>query len=214
MTHIKIQKYLSHLLCRAYALDSDFSRKAIIRIVHNLEGGEFHSETLRKIFLAYHNIKVGMYSYGCFSPENVPAGSVIGRYCSFARGLVILRGNHPMKFKSTHPFFYNPSLGYVDKLLIERTKIIIGNDVWVGANATILPSVSQIADGAVVGAGSVVTKKVPPFAIVAGNPAKIIKYRFNEETIKRIIQSEWWTRDIESIKENHVEFEQFIKPLN
>ena len=114
-----------------------------------------------------------------------------------------------MKFKSTHPFFYNPSFGYVDKLLIERTTIIIGNDVWVGANATILPSVSQIADGAVVGAGSVVTKRVPPFAIVAGNPAKIIKYRFKEETIQKIVQSGWWRRDIELIKENPLEFAEF-----
>lgn len=192
---------------------SAFARKAIIRMVCKLEGGEFHSETLREIFSKYHDIKIGLYSYGCFSPENIPAGTVIGRYCSFAKGFLILSGNHPLNCKSTHPFFYNPSVGYVDELLITRTKINIGNDVWIGANATILPSVSRIWDGAVIGAGSVVTKNVPPFAVVAGNPAKILRYRFTEETINRIIQSVWWDRDIESIKEKPDEFAEFIKPL-
>ena len=188
-------------------------KHAVIRTVCKLEGGEFHSKTLRAIFSEYHDIHIGIYSYGCFSPENIPAGTLIGRYCSFARGILILNGSHPVTFKSTHPFFYNPSLGYADKVLIERTKIVIRNDVWIGANATILPSVSQIADGAVIEAGSVVTKSVPPFAIVAGNPATILKYRFTEETINRIIQSAWWERDIESIKENQFEFAEFIKPL-
>lgn len=206
-------KHLSGLFLIAYSANTSVVRKAIIRMVCKLEGGEFHSETLRQIFAKFHKIKIGMYTYGCFLPLNVPEGSVIGRYSSFARGLTILRGNHPLNFKSTHPFFYNPSLGYVEKLLITRTKTDVGNDVWIGANVTILPSVSHIADGAVVGAGSVVTKDVPPFAVVAGNPAKIIKYRFSEETIKRITQSAWWDLNIEQIKGNPHQFKQFVQPF-
>ena len=205
------QNFISRFLFQVYTVKNAAIKDAVIRTVCKLEGGEFHSKTLRAIFSEYHDIHIGMYSYGCFSPENIPAGTLIGRYCSFARGILILNGSHPVTFKSTHPFFYNPSLGYVDKLLIERTKIIIGNDVWVGANATILPSVSQISDGAVIGAGSVVTKNVPPFAIVAGNPSKIAKYRFKEETIQKIIKSGWWHRDIESIKGNPLEFVEFTR---
>ena len=206
--------FMSRFLFHVYAVKSADIKDAVIRTVCKLEGGEFHSKTLRSIFTKYHDIDIGLYSYGCFSPEKIPAGTLIGRYCSFARGILILNGSHPVTFKSTHPFFYNPSLGYADKLLIARTKIVIGNDVWIGANATILPSVSHIADGAVIGAGSVVTKNVPPFAIVAGNPSKIVKFRFKEETIQKIVQSGWWDRDIESIRENSFEFEQFIKPLS
>lgn len=202
---------MSRFLFHVYAVKSAAIKDAVIRTVCKLEGGEFHSKTLRAIFSKYHDIDIGLYSYGCFSPEKIPAGTLIGRYCSFARGILILNGSHPITFKSTHPFFYNPSLGYADKLLIQRTKIAIGNDVWIGANATILPSVSHIADGAVIGAGSVVTKNVPPFAVVAGNPSQIIRYRFKEETIRKIVQSGWWDRDIESIKENPLEFAEFMR---
>ena len=203
--------FISRLLFLVYAVKSAAIKDAVIRTVCKLEGGEFHSKTLRAIFTKYHDINIGMYSYGCFSPENIPAGTLIGRYCSFARGILILNGSHPVIFKSTHPFFYNPSLGYTDRLLIERTKIVIGNDVWIGANATILPSVSHIADGAIIGAGSVVAKNVLPFAVVVGNPAKTIRYRFQEETIRKIVQSGWWDRDIESIKENPSEFAEFTR---
>jgi acetyltransferase-like isoleucine patch superfamily enzyme len=121
----------------------------------------------------------------------------------------ILNGNHPLNAKSLHPFFYNPVLGYVDKLLINRTKLMIGNDVWIGKNVTILPSVSKIENGAAIGAGSVVTKNVPAFAIVAGNPAKIIRYRFDEDIIKEITDSAWWNRDVEDLK---ADFESYMVP--
>lgn len=199
---------------KLYRIKSEFLHKIIRRIINYLEGGELHSKTLRKIFADYHNIEVGMYSYGgCFSLDNVPSGTRIGRYCSFARNMSILNGNHPLKFKSLHPFFYNPALGYVEKLLITRTKTIIENDVWVGQNVIILPSVSKIENGAVIGAGSVVTENVPPFAVVVGNPAKIIKYRFSQETIKKITQSAWWEKDIDELKNDEIEFSNFLKPL-
>ena len=94
--------------------------------------------------------------------------------------------------------------------MIPRTKLVIGNDVWIGHNAIILPSVSNIGDGAVIGAGSVVTKDVPPFAVVAGNPAKIILYRFSEEKIREIMKSPWWGKDINELKN---EFDSFLLPL-
>lgn len=207
-------KSVSKLLYSLYAIKNKFLRSNIIDITSRIEGGPLYSETLRKIFSDYHEINIGMYSYGgCFSTENIPSGTTIGRYCSFARRLKVLNGNHPLKNKSLHPFFYNPLFGYVDNLLISRTKLTIGNDVWVGENAIILPSVSKIENGAVIGAGSVVTKDIPPFAVVAGNPAQIIKYRFSKQLIDQIIESAWWNKNINELKADELEFSSFLKPL-
>lgn len=203
---------LNFILYKIYKLKNEHLRDKVLSIIKISEKGEFYSKTLRRLFLDYHNIHVGMYSYGCFSTKNIPSGTIIGRYCSFAKDVSVLNGNHPLKFKSLHPFFYNPVLKYVDQLLITRTKLSVGHDVWIGQNALILPSVSLIDNGAVIGAGSVVTKNVPPFAVVAGNPAKIIKYRFSQKTIEQIMQSEWWNKDIDEIKHNEMEFANFLKP--
>ncbi|MEN6433531.1 MAG: CatB-related O-acetyltransferase [Smithella sp.] len=171
------------------------------------------SKTLRAIFHDYH-LDIGMYSYGgCFDVSNIPPGTVIGRYCSFSRHVYILSGNHPLSNKSMHPFFYNPHFGYVADLSITRTKLVIENDVWIGQNAIILPSVNKIENGAAIAAGAVVTKNVPPFAVVAGNPAKIIKYRFPQEVIDDLLRTAWWNKDIDEIRNNRSEFESFLKPV-
>jgi len=205
---------IDRFLFKSYKIDNKHLRRVIIDIVVFVEGGEFFSKTLRKIFSKYHNIEIGMYSYGgCFSLKNVPPGTKIGRYCSFARNISIFNGNHPLQNKSLHPFFYNPRFELVDSDLLTRTKLKIGNDVWVGHNTCILPSVSNIGDGAVIGAGSIVTKDVPPFAVVVGNPAQIIKYRFSKEIIEKIIQSSWWDKDIEELKNNKPEFKTFLMPM-
>jgi len=206
-----IEKYIYNL----YKCENRLLRRALIKYITSIEGGEYYSKTLRKIFEDYHGISVGMYSYGgCFSIESVQPGIQIGRYCSFAKNIYVLAGNHPVKFKSLHPFFYNPALGHVNDLLINRTKCVIENDVWVGQGAIILPSVKKIENGAIIGAGSVVTKNVPPFAIVAGNPAKIIGHRFNQVVIDEIIESRWWDYDINIIKEKHDLFMSFLKNID
>ena len=109
-----------------------------------------------------------------------------------------------------HPYFYRPAFGYVRQELIERSELVIGNDVWVGQNAIILPSVKRIGDGAVIGAGAVVTKDVPDFAVAAGNPARIVKYRFSEEVRRQIKASRWWEKSIEELQKD---FEQFTCAL-
>jgi acetyltransferase-like isoleucine patch superfamily enzyme len=203
----------THFLYKLYRIKRRSLRKLIVKIVYKLEKGEFYSSTLRKIFITYHGITIGMYSYGgCFSSENIQPNTVIGRYCSFASNVYIYNGNHPTEFKSLHPFFYNPVLLHVNELMINRTTTVIGNDVWIGQNAIILPSVSVIGNGTVIGAGSIVTKNVPPFAIVVGNPAKIMKYRFSDDIINKIEQSAWWDKSIEDLKKNKMDFETFTKP--
>lgn len=184
-------------------------RGCIIYLVRQWEGGDVHSKTLRRIFTAYHGVDVGMYSYGCFVPENIPAGTSIGRYCSFATGVTIFNTNHPFDRISQHPFFYNPRLKATPGETVTRGRISIGHDVWLGKNALILPRVSHIGNGAVIGAGSVVTKDVPPYAVVAGNPARIIKYRFSPAVQEKIQQSRWWDSSIEELC---LRLDEFLKP--
>jgi len=187
-------------------------RRFIRYIVLKLEGGQFYSLTIRRIFARYHNIEIGLYSYGgCFDLTNINPNTKIGRYCSFSRGVCIFHANHPITFTSLHPFFYLPNCGYVEKETIPRGSIEVGNDVWIGRNAIILPKVSRIGDGAVIGAGAIVTKDVPDFAVVAGNPARVIKFRFPEHIQETIRRSKWWDKDIEELEGN---FEHFLHPLD
>lgn len=161
---------------------------------------QFESKRLREIFFNEYHVKVGMYSYGCFDLNRIPKGTVIGRYCSFSPTSYIFNANHGMNFLTMHPYTYNTNLGLVEKETIERSPCLIEDDVWVGHHAIITPSVSKIGRGAVIAAGAVVTKDVPRYAVMAGNPAQILKYRFSEEVINEIENSKWWLQDKESLK--------------
>ena len=202
---------LSKLLYKLYAVKISWLRNIILRLAVKFEGGEMRSPTLRRIYSGYHHIGIGLYSYGgCFDVHRIGAFTKIGRYCSFAEGVCIFRRNHPVKFRSTHPYFFNTSLGYVHKEIIPMRELVVGNDVWVGQNALILPSVGKIGDGAVIGAGAVVTKDVPDFAVVAGNPARVLKYRFSMPTRDKIKKSAWWDSSIDELKKN---FDEFVQPI-
>jgi acetyltransferase-like isoleucine patch superfamily enzyme len=186
-------------------------RKVVLALIKRFENGEMYSETLRDIFLKYHHIEIGKYSYGgCFNVDNIRAFTKIGRYCSFAENVYIYNANHPHKFKSTHPFFYDPSFSYVESEQINRRCIEIGNDVWIGQNVIILASVTNIGDGAVIGAGTIVTKNVPDYAVVVGNPGKVIKYRFSEQMIRKLKDEQWWNRDIKELQKS---LDGFLNPL-
>lgn len=156
---------------------------------------EFESKVLRHLFYKLYGTKVGMYSYGCFDPVRIPPHTTIGRYCSFSRTCTFLNANHPLEEVSLHPYFYNSALGYVENDRVTRTQFEIGDDVWIGHNATILASCSSIGRGAVVAAGAVVTRDVAPYAVVGGVPAKVLKYRFDELTQEEIEASKWWMKD-------------------
>ena len=121
---------------------------------------------------------------------------LIGRYCSLGWDLLFLVArNHDYKAVTTYPKFNvsnNPAKN--------PRQIIIGHDVWIGHGVTILGGV-KIGNGAVIGAGAVVAKDIPPYAIAVGNPARIIKYRFDEETIKKLLAVKWWNWDKEKIEQ-------------
>ncbi len=200
------------LLFILYGLISRDSIRRLIRyLVLKMEGQGFYSVTIRKILSKYHGVNVGMYTQGpCYSAENFLPGTTIGRYCSIYPTVMQFSGNHPMNTKSTHSFFYNPTLGYAKNDIISRSRLTIGNDVWCGHNAIILPGVTSIGDGAVIGAGSVVNQNVPAYAVVVGNPARVVRYRFSESTIKELRDSRWWEKSIEDLLP---EIEGFRKPL-
>lgn len=143
-------------------------------------------------------IVIGAYTYGRPKVRFAVSGSnlSIGRYCSIADGVeIMLGGNHRTEWVTTYPFpalprLWPESVG-LDGSHVSRGDIVIGHDVWLGSQSLILSGVT-IGHGAVVAARAVVTKDVPPYAIVAGNPARVVRYRMSEERIAALLRSEWW----------------------
>lgn len=121
----------------------------------------------------------------------------IGKFCSIASCVNISLGKHPTSYVSSHPAFYSATqplvrtFSNIEKFepFNERTKV--GNDVWIGQNAIVMDGVT-IGTGAIIGAGSIVTKDIPEYAIMAGTPAKLIRYRFNEGIRKKLVDTRWW----------------------
>jgi acetyltransferase-like isoleucine patch superfamily enzyme len=132
------------------------------------------------------------------------ADVLIGAFCSIADNVeVFLGGNHRTDWVTTYPF------GHINTEIFPwhgkghpatKGDVVIGNDVWIGSGATIFSGVN-IGDGAVISAKSVVVKDVPPYAIVGGNPAKVLKLRFTEDQIQRLLQNPWWNLPDSRIKE-------------
>lgn len=167
-------------------------RHLIEKLIKKYDGGEFYSGVLRSLYKSIYNIHIGIGSYGCFNVEQFPEGTKIGNYCSIGPRVYYLYSNHPMDTASTHPLFYNKVLGFLKEDRIERVKLTVGNDVWIGANTTITRGCTFIGNGAVIGAGSVVTHNVPAYSIVVGNPARVIRYRFTDDIRQKLDKSLWY----------------------
>jgi acetyltransferase-like isoleucine patch superfamily enzyme len=154
---------------------------------------------------------IGNYSY--INPGSVILKTQIGKFCSIGSGVQIVVGHHPTNLVSTHPVFYSVSKPFKTfakkNHIAEYLPVEIGNDVWIGDGALVLGGV-KIGSGAVVAARAVVTKDVPPYAIVGGVPAKIIRYRFSEPEIIQLLNMQWW--DWEENKIDTLSHE-FLDPL-
>ena len=146
---------------------------------------------------------IDKYSY--VGADSIVINAEIGKFCSISWKCTIGLANHEMAFISTSPIFTERRNGTgtswckEDVITLRKKKTVIGNDVWIGANSIILGGCT-IGDGAVVGSGAVVTKDVPPYAVVAGVPAKIIKYRFQPEIIEELLTIKWWNCSEERLK--------------
>ncbi|MDR0232173.1 MAG: CatB-related O-acetyltransferase [Dysgonamonadaceae bacterium] len=178
------------------------------------ESGFEYSPTIRKIYAEEHHITIGYGSYGgCFDLSNMRPNITIGNYCSIAPGVKMLRANHPYDRFTTHPITYLSSWGdkSLDENQIDYSQLIIGNDVWIGADAIILPGCKFIENGAIIGAGSIVTKDVPAYSIVAGNPAKVIRMRFSESVIQKLEATQWWLLSKEELTKNKENLEKIVR---
>jgi len=156
---------------------------------------EYDSKPLRDYFASTYDIIVGDYSIGAFDRWRVPPGTRIGRYCSIARTARLLDANHPFDALSTHPYFYLRDFGVVADDRADLVPPVVEDDVWIGHNATITPACHTIGRGAIIGAGAVVMADVPPYAIMVGAPAKLVRFRFAPDVIALIEASRWWTLD-------------------
>ncbi len=162
---------------------------------------QFDSIALRRYFREEHDIDVGMYSYGCFDRWRMPGPMRVGRYCSFAKTVRSAPGNHLLEALTTHPVLYERSFGVVDTDVDHGQPLVIEDDVWVGHNVMILPGCKHIGRGAVIGAGSIVTKDVAPYTVMAGNPARKLRDRFTPELAAAIEASRWWELTVPDLRE-------------
>ena len=129
--------------------------------------------------------------------------ALIGKYCSISWNVSVTGNLHDYTTLSPHPFTHFSSFGFAEQSTpLDYKEVSIGNDVWIGMNACVLPGI-RIGHGVVIGAGSVVTKDVPDYAVVAGNPARIIKYRFEKEVIDVLLKAQWWNWP-DSVMKEHV----------
>ena len=202
---------LGPLLVAAYRLPSRRLRQAIRWVLLRCEGGSPLSVHLRRVFALYHGVDVGMYTHGGWVfPFHLGEGTTVGRFCSIADSARVITHNHPLDWRSTSGLFFHPAFG-LTTAPVPHNRIDIGNDVWIGHNATILPAVRSIGDGAVIGAGAVVHRDVPAYAIVSGQPARVVGYRFSAPRIEQLRSSRWWDRAIEQLLPELHEFQRPIE---
>lgn len=201
----------SILACRQLSIDIDteakfgwqgFSHNTLVETPANIRRGTFDIDF------------IGAFSYMGGRDTFMRHVSSVGRFCSIASNVITGQVEHPTDFLSAHPMFQgefdwplangfreanqpmiNKSAIKAGELNNRFSKIVIGNDVWIGEGAFIRRGVT-IGDGAIIAARAVVTKNVPPYAIVGGSPSRILKYRFSEEVISQLLSISWWKYEI------------------
>lgn len=171
-----------------------------------LRGCDFEGENALGEHTYLSHTKMGYASYTGFGCEF--SNTVIGRFCSIGSNVRVVSATHPLDMVSTHPAFYSKTfrlsyrkgVDFAEHLVTEKNRECeIGNDVWIGDNVLIKGGV-KIGNGAVIAMGSVVLHDVPAYGIVAGVPARLIRYRFDDETVLKLQKCAWWDKPIDWIK--------------
>lgn len=168
---------------------------------------------------------MGSFSYtrSAINPSRIE----IGRYCSLADNIRVFDEDHPLDTFTTSTLLYRPRLEFAIRnrdgndfkitknVVSKQKKVIIKNDVWVGSHVALKPGIT-LHNGCCVGTGSVVTKDVPPYSIVAGNPARVVKMRFPEEIVKKLLETKWWDYLFAEFKDvdANTKIEDFINIFN
>lgn len=192
-----LTKLLRDALCRRWLRKRDIKFSPSVCNLHSksqliIEQGV----VIRMVHMDFERLEVGAMSYIRGESELLNVGK-IGRFCSIGNGVLIgqVRAEHPLHWVTSHPFAHE--LGefcYSSK----RAPTVIGHDVWIGRDAMIMEGVS-IGTGAVIAARALVTQDVPPYAIVAGAPARVIRYRHDQTLVAGLLASEWWRLPIKSL---------------
>lgn len=144
----------------------------------------------------YPDFEVGTGTYGIPTVHDWQDGTTlrVGNYCSIAKNVqIFLGGQHRTDWVSSYPFpIYLPEAKHIKDFRISRGDVVIGSDVWLCANCTILSGVT-VGHGAVIASHAVISRDVPPYAVMAGNPAKLVRWRFDEPTRNALLESAWWS---------------------
>lgn len=207
---IKIRKFEEKLLAKYIVHEFNLPKstkiiKGKLKLMGDISCGEncrFYNDVTIK---AWNKVTIGRYT-SISGPNTDIVNSVfpikIGSFCSIARNVTIQEFNHNPNNFTTYYIEHNLLNKRVLQEKVSNGPIIIGNDVWIGAQSVIL-SGAEIGDGVIIAANSVVTGKIPPYAIVGGTPAKVIKYRFSEEKIKKLLESDWFNKITEDNYEKY-----------
>jgi acetyltransferase-like isoleucine patch superfamily enzyme len=192
-------------------------KKLIISSGCNIDHSKFGINNFLGQNVNFVNSEIGNYSY--IGNNSKIKNTKIGNFCSIGPNVQIILGKHPTNLVSTHPAFYSNNKQFKTfsdiNHIEEYGSVTIGNDVWI-SEGVIIPNDVIIGNGAIIAARSIVTKDVEPYAIVAGSPAKLIKFRFDKLTCEKIQNSEWWKWDEKKLKINHAKFQDpdnFINSL-
>lgn len=153
-----------------------------------------YSLSLRSVLRDHYGVDVGDYSYGSLLwPGSADRGLTVGHYVSIGPNVRRFGAAHPLDYPCLHPLWYNPALGIaLPEDDVERTETKICNGAWIGANVVVLPGCRRIGVGSVVGAGSVLTRNVEDFEVVAGNPARHIKMRLSPGVRRDLVANGHW----------------------
>lgn len=169
--------------------------------------------------LVRENVEIGDYSY--VGENGYLKNITIGKYCSIGINFRVICGSHTYRAFTTYTLseciaspLYKARGGGITETLFDNTgDVTVGNDVWIGTDVLVVCGNKKlkIGNGAVIGAGSVVTKDVPPFAVVAGNPARVIKYRFSREVIQKLEELKWWDWPASELRKRLEELNEVCK---